>query len=95
MKIIFSFSLIVATLGQDIKYLRVFPLPAETHIHMYLQGSIHAVSSFRVLTDGRLTAACPRNGEIPPREVQATQFEELRTYKEQSTKQDQTGFVVI
>ena len=23
---------------------------------MYLQGSIHAVSSFRVLTDGRLTA---------------------------------------
>ena len=74
----FSFSLIVATLGQDIKYLRVFSLPAETHIHMYLQGSIHAVSSFRVLTDGRLTAVCPRNGKIPPKEVQATQFEELR-----------------
>ena len=34
---------------------------------MYLQGSIHAVSSFRVLTDGRLTAVCPRNGKIPTR----------------------------
>ena len=83
--------MIVATLGQDIKYLRVFPSLLRL---IFTCTSIHAVSSFRVLTDGRLTAACPRNGEIPPREVQATQFEELLTYKEQSTKQDQTGFVV-
>ena len=43
--------------------------PAEPHIHlytMYLQGSFHAVSSFRVLTNGRLTAVCPQNKKIPP-----------------------------
>ena len=42
--------------------------PAEPHIHvytMYLRGSIHAVSSFPVLTNGRLTAVCPRNKKIP------------------------------
>ena len=42
--------------------------PAEPHIHvytMYLRGSIHAVSSFPVLTNGRLTAVCPQNKKIP------------------------------
>ena len=32
---------------------------------MYLQRSIHAVSSFPDLTDGRLRAVCPQNGKIP------------------------------
>ena len=75
----FLFSLFVAILKQSgpgyMKYLRVFPSLLRL---IFTCTSIHAVSSFRVLTDGRLTAVCPRNGKIPTGEVQATQFEELR-----------------
>ena len=64
----FLFSLFVAILKESgpgyMKYLRVFPSLLRL---IFTCTSIHAVSSFRVLTDGRLTAVCPRNGKIPPR----------------------------
>ena len=50
--------------SEPMQWTSMFPffLPSLIFMCMYLQGSIHAVSSFRVLTDGRLTAAvCPRS----------------------------------